>query len=154
MRRFIYEEEEALEPDLAAALESASEEERFADEDELREQLHQRLLARGARITLDEVLAAVKGIAGLRYAEEQTLTTTNPRTGERISIKLGPGAFEALLGGKWVHGFHWSQGRISWRAFHPWDAEEEMAASMAALANALKARVFDEDGEEQPTAWA
>lgn len=150
IRRLSYEEEEALEPELSAALEQAFEEERFDEHDALQAQLDQRLLERRARISLDELLAAVDGIDGLRHTEHEAMTGVNPRTGERIIMKLGPGAFEVFIDGKWTYGFGWHKGTLTWRAWHDIGADDPMGCLMSQLARALNARIFGDEGEEYP----
>jgi hypothetical protein len=101
-------------------------------------------------ITLSEWRAAVSHVDGVRIADGDN-HITNPKTGERITLRNAGGDAEVLFpdDGAWRRAFRWSpQGSISFRAPRDFLAPTCFIRRLAAeLARELDARLIGDEGE-------
>jgi hypothetical protein len=103
--------------------------------------------------------AAVAAVPALRFCDGTPLTTTNPRTGEKIAIGRRPtdvelrfpdDAPDADRAGRWIPVFWYSVGgRVTFKP--PGDMDDPsdpVRAAASSLARALDAVIRGDDGEE------
>jgi hypothetical protein len=95
----------------------------------------------GSAITLQEWNAVIAKYPNLRHHDGH-ISATNPNTGEVISLQLGSGSVEMLLGSSWVPAFRWHNGSVT---FEPLD--DEVISFAKRLAADLSANVVTDEGE-------
>ena len=106
----------------------------------------------GARqaIPLAQWTEAVEALDGIRMAEGNA-SATNPRTGDAIVMPNRGGDAEVYRPDckRWMRSFWWSpQGMISFPA--PEHRADPVMSLARVLAEALDARIIDDDGQLQP----
>jgi len=101
-------------------------------------------------IALDEWKAAVSAIEGVRLCPPGTATSTNPRTGEVISIPRQDGDLEVYFADEriWRPAFRWSGGAAHVKAgLAPGDSSHPVWVVAVTLASRLGAVIRGDEGE-------
>jgi len=109
-------------------------------------------------IPLEEWKAALSAAEGVRLLSDREVRTTNPKTGEVISISTRDGDAEVFWteDGKWRPAFSWRRGSVKFaghlepgdRAHPVWAAAVVLAARLGAMIRGDEGEVYDlETGE-------
>ncbi len=97
-------------------------------------------------IELDEWQAAVEATSAVRL-DGTSISTTNPSTGESISIPAQAGSASVNANGTLVPIFRWRNGKVSFNAPSSTTKADPVMAVALTLAAVLAASVFGDDGE-------
>ncbi|MBC7147106.1 MAG: hypothetical protein H5U24_17155 [Thioclava marina] len=103
----------------------------------------------GPPIGFDEWEYAVGKVDGVRLSTDEHQSVTNPKTGEVIGLRAGPGLAEIRLrDGRWQHALRWFSGTIVLRAPRDFDdPDSAMRRLLRVLAGELGAEVIGDEGE-------
>ena len=115
-------------------------------------------IERNEPITLSSWKEAVSKTANIKLYEQATINSTNPKTGEIISIKSNPGDVSVLLktngflgfGKKssWENCIYFSNGRGTFNAVKDIESPKNpLHRAAVALANELSAQILGDEGE-------
>jgi hypothetical protein len=105
--------------------------------------------ATGLAIKVDEWRAAVSKFSGARLATQRA-ETTNPKTGDVLTVKLNPNDVEVLCDDRqWQPGILFSRGRASF-SVRAWLPRHPVGAAACHLAHQLKAFIVDYEGGVYP----
>lgn len=103
-------------------------------------------IERDTPIELEEWCSVVRANPQLRLDESAT-TSTNPGTGQQISIPGQAGTAAVRIQGQWVKVFHWRRGKVSFNAPSSTSAQDPVMAVALQLAAGLAAVVRGDEGE-------
>ena len=107
------------------------------------------LIVREGGIPIDEWKKVVALRSGLQ-CDDMPAIAMNPETGERIVVDANDGDVAMEIGGAWAKVFHFFAGCIRFKAgsVNLNDPGDPVGQTTFALAETLRARVVDEDGNE------
>lgn len=99
------------------------------------------------KITVEEWRAALASTPGVRLAESQVITATNPKTGEVIQIGGMSDSGEVQFPGEWVTAFRWRNGAAFFNARALEEEGRPVWHAAAALATNLDAAIIGDEDE-------
>ena len=103
-------------------------------------------IKRDQPIELEEWRSVVLNNSLLRLDETDS-TSTNPRTGENISIRGQAGGVAVNSGDQWTKVFQWRKGQISFNAPQSTLRNNPVMAIALGLAASLSASIVGDEGE-------
>jgi hypothetical protein len=103
-------------------------------------------IERDEPIELHEWEAAVDASTSVRPHEAPS-STTNPNTGEVLSIPTRSGGASVNIDGQWIPIFYWHMGQISFKAPESTAKSDPVMGAALALAATLSASICGDEGE-------
>jgi hypothetical protein len=103
-------------------------------------------IERSTPIELEEWCSVVRANPLLQLDESATVST-NPASGQQVTVQGQPGSTSANLQGQWVKVFRWRRGKVSFNAPSSTSAHDPVMALALQLAVSLGAIVRGDEGE-------
>lgn len=90
---------------------------------------------------------ATVNASGLACLSEDTVSATNPGTGEVISLAGGTGTASVLIDQQWIPVFFWRSGKVTFKAPKQTTRADAVMGVALELAKVLDAAIYGDEGE-------